>query len=145
MKLLFDQNLSPRLARTLAAVYPGTTHVRDVGLQAADDGTVWVHAAEQGFAILVAQEVLDLRRRVGVSRKDAASSLGESESARAMAMVMEGQPPGGPASDQEHAHRQQPSCERIEHQAEAFERRGPQKRLIPLLAKDHRSGASFAA
>ena len=52
MKLLLDQNLSPRLARTLAAVYPGTTHVRDVGLQAADDDTVWAYAAEQGFAIV---------------------------------------------------------------------------------------------
>ena len=40
MKLLLDQNLSPRLARTLAAIYPDTTHVRDVGLQAADDDTV---------------------------------------------------------------------------------------------------------
>lgn len=27
MKLLLDQSLSPRLSRTLAAVYPGTTHV----------------------------------------------------------------------------------------------------------------------
>lgn len=52
MKLLLDQNLLPRLARTLAAVYPGTTHVRDVGLQAADDDTVWAYAAEQGFVIV---------------------------------------------------------------------------------------------
>lgn len=52
MKLLLDQNLSPRLAHTLAAVYPGTTHVRDVGLQAADDDAVWTYAAEHGFVIL---------------------------------------------------------------------------------------------
>ncbi len=51
MKLLLDQNLSPQLARVLAAVYPGTIHVRDVGLQAADDDTVWAYAAAQGFAI----------------------------------------------------------------------------------------------
>jgi predicted nuclease of predicted toxin-antitoxin system len=52
VKLLLDQNLSPRLARTLADVYPGITHVRDAGLQAADDDTVWAHAAEHGFVIV---------------------------------------------------------------------------------------------
>ncbi len=52
MKLLLDQNLSPRLAGTLAALYPRTTHVRDVGLQAADDDTVWAYAAERGYAIV---------------------------------------------------------------------------------------------
>ena len=52
MKLLLDQNLSPRLTRTLAAVYPGTTHVRDAGLQAADDDTVWDYAAAQGYVIV---------------------------------------------------------------------------------------------
>ena len=52
MKLLLDQNLSPRLARTLAAIFPDTTHVRDVGLQAADDDTVWAYASEHGFVIV---------------------------------------------------------------------------------------------
>jgi predicted nuclease of predicted toxin-antitoxin system len=52
VKLLLDQNLSSRLSRTLAAAYPGTTHVRDAGLQAADDDTVWVCVAEQGYVIV---------------------------------------------------------------------------------------------
>jgi predicted nuclease of predicted toxin-antitoxin system len=52
VKLLLDQNLSPRLAHSLAAIYPDTTHVRDVGLQAADDDTVWAYAAEHGFVIV---------------------------------------------------------------------------------------------
>ena len=52
MKLLLDQNLSPRLAHTLAAVYPGTIHVRDAGLAAADAGAVWSYAAEQGLVIV---------------------------------------------------------------------------------------------
>ncbi len=52
MKLLLDQNLSPRLARTLTNVYPGTTHVRNVGLEAADDDAVWAYAAEHGFVIV---------------------------------------------------------------------------------------------
>ncbi|OGK79292.1 MAG: hypothetical protein A2X52_12760 [Candidatus Rokubacteria bacterium GWC2_70_16] len=52
MKLLLDQNLSPRLAHALAAIYPGTLHVRDVGLQAAGDATVWSYAAQHGYAIV---------------------------------------------------------------------------------------------
>ena len=52
MKLLLDQNLSPRLVQSLVAVYPGTSHVREVGLHAADDEAVWAHAAEEGFVIV---------------------------------------------------------------------------------------------
>ena len=52
MKLLLDQNLSPRLVHTLGTVYPGTAHVREVGLQAADDDTVWTYAADHGFVIV---------------------------------------------------------------------------------------------
>ena len=52
MKLLFDQNLSPRLVRALADLYPESIRVRDVGLQAADDEVVWNHAVEHGFSIV---------------------------------------------------------------------------------------------
>ncbi len=52
MKRLLDQNLSPRLTRALTSVYPGSTHVRDVGQQAADDDAVWAYAAEHGFVIV---------------------------------------------------------------------------------------------
>lgn len=52
MKLLFDQNLSPRLVGQLAAEFPGSTHVRDVGLAAAPDPAVWAFAAANGFVIV---------------------------------------------------------------------------------------------
>ena len=52
MRLLLDENLSPRLLTSLADLYPGSTHVREVGLQAADDDAVWQYAAQQGFAIV---------------------------------------------------------------------------------------------
>ena len=52
MRLLLDQNLSPRLLSALADLYPGSTHVREVGLQAADDDAVWRYAAEHSFAIV---------------------------------------------------------------------------------------------
>ena len=52
MKLLFDQNLSPRLVPALADVYPGSVHVREVGLRDADDEAVWRYAAGQGLVIV---------------------------------------------------------------------------------------------
>jgi predicted nuclease of predicted toxin-antitoxin system len=52
MKLLFDQNLSHRLAAHLAAEYPGSAHGRDVGLAAAPDPAVWAYAAANGFVIV---------------------------------------------------------------------------------------------
>ena len=51
MKLLLDENLSPRLVKHLDDLFPGTLHVRDLGLQSADDDTVWRHAREHGFCI----------------------------------------------------------------------------------------------
>jgi len=41
MKLLFDQNLSPKLVRLLEDLFPDSVHVRDVGLKSADDLIVW--------------------------------------------------------------------------------------------------------
>jgi predicted nuclease of predicted toxin-antitoxin system len=52
MKLLFDQNLSPRLARQLAAEFPGSEHVRRVGLGSAEDSEIWRFAADHGFVIV---------------------------------------------------------------------------------------------
>ena len=52
MKLLLDQNLSPRLLRTLEAVYPGSSHVRLLGLRDADDGVVWEFARDHEFTIV---------------------------------------------------------------------------------------------
>jgi len=52
MKLLFDQNLSPRLPRFLADLYEGSVHVREVGLRDASDVAVWEYAKQHGFAIV---------------------------------------------------------------------------------------------
>ena len=41
MKLLLDENLSPRLARRLELLFPGITHVREAGLKQADDIVIW--------------------------------------------------------------------------------------------------------
>jgi predicted nuclease of predicted toxin-antitoxin system len=52
MKLLFDQNLSPRLPRLLADLYPDSVHVREVGLRNATDTVIWMHAKQNGFVIV---------------------------------------------------------------------------------------------
>lgn len=52
MKLLFDENLSPRLATLLGEQYPGSIHVRDVGLASSTDREVWDYAKEYEFGIV---------------------------------------------------------------------------------------------
>ena len=52
MRLLFDQNLSPLLVTLLADLFTQSVHVRDVGLQAADDETVWNYAIQQRLVII---------------------------------------------------------------------------------------------
>jgi predicted nuclease of predicted toxin-antitoxin system len=51
MKLLFDQNLSPKLPALLATEYPGSGHVRWFNLSAAPDPVVWLFAAANGYVI----------------------------------------------------------------------------------------------
>ena len=52
MRLLFDQNLSPKLPRRLSDLYPNSIHVRNVGLHMAADSEVWQYARGNGCAIV---------------------------------------------------------------------------------------------
>ncbi|WP_419165369.1 DUF5615 family PIN-like protein [Candidatus Palauibacter sp.] len=52
MKLLFDENISPRLVAALSDVFPGSVHVRDVGLARATDAAIWAYARDRGLTIL---------------------------------------------------------------------------------------------
>jgi predicted nuclease of predicted toxin-antitoxin system len=52
VKLLFDENLSHKLARCLAGIFPDSVHVRDVGLKATDDPHVWDYARDNDFMIV---------------------------------------------------------------------------------------------
>jgi predicted nuclease of predicted toxin-antitoxin system len=51
-RLLFDQNLAPRLARDLADLFPDSAHVRDLNLQTANDHDIWAQAADRRFVIV---------------------------------------------------------------------------------------------
>jgi len=52
MKLLLDQNLPSRLATVLSERFPGTNHVRVLGLADALDQDIWQFAKREGFSIL---------------------------------------------------------------------------------------------
>ncbi len=52
MKLLFDENLSPKLPRLLADIFPDSLHVRDIGMQATADPSVWNYAKDNDFMIV---------------------------------------------------------------------------------------------
>jgi predicted nuclease of predicted toxin-antitoxin system len=52
LKLLLDENLSPRLVGSINDLYPGTQHVRQCGLKSTPDDEVWQYAKENGFAIV---------------------------------------------------------------------------------------------
>jgi len=52
LKLLFDENLSFRLPRALADLFPESLHVEDVGLDQSDDEAIRRYAVEHDFAIV---------------------------------------------------------------------------------------------
>jgi predicted nuclease of predicted toxin-antitoxin system len=52
VKLLLDENLSPRLVAAIDSLYPGSSHVEDCGLLSATDDQVWLFAFENEFTIV---------------------------------------------------------------------------------------------
>ena len=52
MKLLFDQNLSSKLVKALADLFPGSLHVKDLGMEQEDDRLIWERAKQDGFIII---------------------------------------------------------------------------------------------
>lgn len=69
MKLLFDQNLAPRLVRTLSDVFRGSMHVRDLGMTEASDPEVWDHARDAGFVIVSKDNDFQQRSFVSAPRR----------------------------------------------------------------------------
>ena len=52
MKLLVDENLPPGLADDLTDLFPGSTHVRSVGLGSTADSIIWEYAKANGFTFI---------------------------------------------------------------------------------------------
>ena len=52
MRFLFDQNLSYRLVTDLKDLYPNSSHIRDIGMEEAEDSDIWDYAAQNGYVIV---------------------------------------------------------------------------------------------
>ncbi|MGB5915312.1 MAG: DUF5615 family PIN-like protein [Phormidesmis sp.] len=53
MKLLFDENLSPKLSNRLSDLFPNSLHVRDVGMKATNAPVVWNYAKDNNLMIVL--------------------------------------------------------------------------------------------
>lgn len=52
MKLLFDQNISPRIVKRLESSFQGSKQVRHVDLEDASDNDIFEFARAEGFTIV---------------------------------------------------------------------------------------------
>ena len=52
MKLLFDENLSPKLVGKLADIFPGSSQVSTVGLEGHPDAEIWELAKNNHYTIV---------------------------------------------------------------------------------------------
>jgi predicted nuclease of predicted toxin-antitoxin system len=70
MKLLFDHNLSHKLVRLLADIFPDSTQTGLIGLSTANDSIVWQHAKDNGFIVVTLdKDFSDLALQRGVPPK----------------------------------------------------------------------------
>jgi predicted nuclease of predicted toxin-antitoxin system len=51
-RLLFDENLSPRLVNWLADIYPGSAHVSSIEMGNALDKVVWEYARQNDLMVV---------------------------------------------------------------------------------------------
>ena len=70
MKLLFDHNLSHKLVRRLADIFPDSTQTKLLGFDKDDDSVIWQHAKDNGFVIVTLdKDFSDLAIQRGVPPK----------------------------------------------------------------------------
>lgn len=61
MRLLIDENLSPRLVAALSEAFPGSTHVETLQLRGCDDARIWVAARDGGYMIVTKDDDFNAR------------------------------------------------------------------------------------
>ena len=70
MKLLLDQNLSPRLIRLLRDSFPDSAHVSEMDLSEADDRRIWQYAREKDYLIVTRDsDFMELSMMLGAPPK----------------------------------------------------------------------------
>ena len=70
MKLLFDQNISPRIVKLLTDQFPESSHVRYLGFEDASDTEIFMHARANDFTIVTFDsDFIDLSLVKGIPPK----------------------------------------------------------------------------
>ena len=70
VKLLFDQNLSPGLVKRLGTLFPGSAHVRSIGLREGSDEEIWTDALSSGMTIVTKDgDFHQMSRKLGAPPK----------------------------------------------------------------------------
>ncbi|WP_163381084.1 DUF5615 family PIN-like protein [Cyclobacterium sp. SYSU L10401] len=70
MKLLFDQNISPKIVRQIESDFPDSNQVRHVGLEDASDSVIFDYAKAHGYAIVTFDaDFIDLNMIRGIPPK----------------------------------------------------------------------------
>ena len=88
MKFLVDENLPPSLAVMLETLYPGSAHVRYLGLEGAKDPPLWDLAKKEGYIILTKDSDFEQRSFLhGAPPKVVWLKVGNSSAAQIRAMV----------------------------------------------------------
>ena len=52
MKLLFDQNISYKVAKKIQSLFSGSNHLSDIGLMGAKDMEIWEYAKSNNYCIV---------------------------------------------------------------------------------------------
>jgi len=52
VKLLFDQNISPKILKSIAASFPGSSHVRFCSLEDSGDSEIYGYARKREYVIV---------------------------------------------------------------------------------------------
>jgi predicted nuclease of predicted toxin-antitoxin system len=70
LKLLFDQNISPRIVKQVAADFPDSKQVRHVGLEDAADAVIFDYAKAHGYSVVTFDsDFVDLNLIKGIPPK----------------------------------------------------------------------------
>lgn len=69
IRLLFDENVSPRLVSALADLYPGSLHVFDAYLESKRDSWIWDYARANNLVVTKDRDFREFSLDVGAPPK----------------------------------------------------------------------------
>jgi predicted nuclease of predicted toxin-antitoxin system len=89
MKFLIDENLSNKLVKHLAPVFPGTTHVKTLLLTSQPDSEIWEVAKREGYIILTQDDdFVELSVLRGMPPKVVVLTMGNHSTSEWSAIIM---------------------------------------------------------